>query len=120
MKINKIKYKNCEISNTKPNNLVLLKSGEIMRIKSMESCKKTQNEEKIILKGDKVKIVGPAYEYPCDSSIFNRFKIVEKDNSEKIEEKLSNVECKMFSLSIYEFPEDGEIDSYAMPLIHSK
>ncbi|KAJ8672818.1 hypothetical protein QAD02_004078 [Eretmocerus hayati] len=120
MKINKIKYKNCDISNTKPNNLVLLKSGEIMRIKSMESCKKTQNEEKIILKGDKVKIVGPAYEYPCDSSIFNRFKIVEKDNSEKIEEKLINVECKMFSLSIYEFPEDGEIDSYAMPLIHSK
>ncbi|KAJ8687005.1 hypothetical protein QAD02_022799 [Eretmocerus hayati] len=118
--ISKIKCKSCELSNTKPNNLVLLKSGEIMRVKSMQSSKKPQRMDQVVLKGSKIRIVGLAYEYPCDSSLFNIFQVIEEENSEKIEEELINVDCKMFMLSIYEFPEDGNAVSYALPLLHSK
>ena len=63
-RITSFKYKNYTYSTSKPNNCILLKSGESVLLNYIAGS----TENNLILKGQKVDILGDAYDFPTKSS----------------------------------------------------
>ncbi|KAJ8685619.1 hypothetical protein QAD02_021412 [Eretmocerus hayati] len=115
----RIRLHDCELLLNDANNVVVLNSGEIMRIKSMTShVKESPNLEDVTIKGSRINTIGPAVEYPCNSLLLNMYRVKENDNdTEMFVANLSAVKCEMAVLKIFEsFADEKEL--YAMPLLH--
>ncbi|KAJ8677860.1 hypothetical protein QAD02_013647 [Eretmocerus hayati] len=115
----RIRLRNCELSLNNASNVVMLDTGEIMRIKSMTNHTKTKNLEDITIEGSRIQIIGPAVKFPCNSSILDMYGVDEKDgDDDQVVSQMSLVKCKMILLKIFETDLDEERDMYTMPLLH--
>ncbi|KAJ8687201.1 hypothetical protein QAD02_022995 [Eretmocerus hayati] len=113
----RIRLLDCELSTKRPENVVLLKTGEIIAIISIKAPSKQSALSEICIEGRSIEILGPALNYPCDSSALNMFKVSHDTNNPVIKSNLALIKCKMVLLDIFEL-EGDPIESYAMPLLH--
>ncbi|KAJ8680789.1 hypothetical protein QAD02_016576 [Eretmocerus hayati] len=86
----RVRLHDCELFLNDANSVVMLNSGEITRIKSITShVKKNPNLGDVTIKGSKIDIIGAATEYPCNSSLFNMYRVKENDDTEMVVANLS-------------------------------
>ncbi|KAJ8672667.1 hypothetical protein QAD02_017210 [Eretmocerus hayati] len=114
----KVQYKDSTLTGKAPNNVVQLVTGEVMLIQKMTSTDATlKSIDSISLEGQELKIVGPAFEYPGDSSILNIHKVQKVAQAPSKQFTLREVDSKMMLFEIFEVEED-EPERYVMPLLH--
>lgn len=118
VQIQRLQYKDCELSTTSPNNVVLLENNDVLQISSMYSSTNTNQADKIQIKGRKLNVLAPGLTYPEGCSNLD---IYEVDLSQKsdttIESIASKISCKMVLLTIVELP--GEVgNSYVLSMLH--
>ncbi|KAJ8672152.1 hypothetical protein QAD02_003411 [Eretmocerus hayati] len=106
----------CELSLDEGNNVVSLTNGEMMRIESMTSNCKNSQPSQIVIKGTKIKNIGPAFTYPCNSSILDIHAVTGVHN-EPIQSTLNLVQHKLALFKICKVPGEAA-ESYAMALLH--
>lgn len=115
-----IKYRQFYLSTNNPNNVVLLHDGRLVKIDSMV-CE-TLATEKLLLNGERFTTLQSAFSYPVDSTTLDIF-AVEPEKSQTEQFKLNDIKCKMVFIRVYELPsdlEDGQYESFAMPLLHTQ
>ena len=100
-----------------PNNVVLLKNGKVFQILEMFSYKKTNDFEKIYLKGKILEVLSSNINYPSNSTDLNIFKVKVDITNKDLQVCLKDVDRKMILMTIYELPED-EKNSWVVPLLH--
>ncbi|KAJ8672002.1 hypothetical protein QAD02_003261 [Eretmocerus hayati] len=115
--LKRIKLHGTELNMNDANNVVLLDNGEIVRITSIFTHSKPKEKQEICVRAKKVDILGPALDYPIDSSLLNMFKVNEDKNSSVIDTTLDHIKCKMILMDIFE-ESSSQKESYAMPLLH--
>lgn len=74
VEIKSIQFRNCELTTKPPNNCILLKNNQVITVLRIHAHDNTEDLEKIHIEGKKLDILGPAVDYPLDSSIFNLLK----------------------------------------------
>lgn len=116
VQIQRLQYKDSELTTTSPNNVVLLKTGETVQLSSMYSSSHTNDPNKINIIGRKLEIVGSSLDFSTDVNL-NIYKINLSGSSVPIDTLASNVDCKMVLLTIVELP--GEVgESFVVPMLH--
>lgn len=120
--ITRLQFKNSEIRTKIPNNIVLLKNKKIIAIERIESLVTTPSEKDIRFYGKMYNIIEPALSYPTDSTILDMYRVEspkkEQEKESKVEFSVSDVDCKMVLLRIFEHPKDPQ-ECYAIPLLHN-
>lgn len=107
----KIRYKEYYFSNKSPDNLVLLKNGEILKIE------KIYIRESLMLDGRIWKKKKSVYDYPCESSLLNMWEL-EKDPAENIRSfQLDSIDIKMILLPM-DINVNGRTHMFAVSLLH--
>lgn len=115
--IKKIECSNFTITTKPPNNAVLLDNNNIVLISSITCSDMSDAVNNLNFKGKKVTVIGPALDYPSDSTILNIFKVLINKSAVTVEDKFSNIKSKLILLNIFELP--GEVgESYAIPILH--
>ncbi|KAJ8666968.1 hypothetical protein QAD02_008630 [Eretmocerus hayati] len=116
--LHKIEYKDSTLTVKSPNNVVQLTSGEILLIKSMSTTDPSlKNMDSVSLEGEQLNIMGPAFDYPGDSSVLNIYQVQKSTNAPSKQFTLRDVDSKMMMFDIFEVEED-EPERYVMPLLH--
>lgn len=117
VEIKSMLFRNCELTTKPPNNCILLKSNQVIIVFRIHAYEKTEDLKKIHVEGKKLHILGPVVDYPLDSSILHIWKVKPSCNTAIIKATLSDIDCKMVYLPIFELPEDERV-SYVLPLLH--
>lgn len=116
----KLKYMHYEIHTKEPNNSVYLDDGSIIKIEKMTSASETFQDisvQNICVYGKKFEIIGPAYQFPCNSLSLETYIVKESEKKECEKFLFSQIKCKGVVLKIFELESD-EKKIYAMPFLH--
>ncbi|KAJ8678301.1 hypothetical protein QAD02_014088 [Eretmocerus hayati] len=109
--LHKIEYKDSTLTVKSPNNVVQLTSGEILLIKSMSTTDPSlKNMDSVSLEGEQLNIMGPAFDYPGDSSVLNIYQVQKSTNAPSKQFTLRDVDSKMMMFDIFEVEEDEPED----------
>ncbi|KAJ8685498.1 hypothetical protein QAD02_021291 [Eretmocerus hayati] len=112
--INSVNYKQFSSSGKSPENVVLLKTGEIYVIQQLYAETKGSD---VIIKGQKVQIIGEAFTYPMNSSLLGIHEVKFTDDQCHTF-PLTDIEKKMLRISVFELSEEDKKD-YVVPFLHT-
>lgn len=113
----KVRYLNFVLTTKSPNNAVILKNGDIMRIQKMSCLSTIINVNSIAIIGEKVKIAHDAFKYPTQSSLLDIFEIEESNEIESVSVPLQEIKYKAVMLQIFELNTDKK-KVYIVPMLH--
>ena len=114
--ITRFRYREVELFNKAPNNVVLLKRGEIVKIQKMYRLQST-SENVYNIKGTLFQKISEAFSYPDKASNVLDIFIV-KESVTPTYCSLNEIASKIILLYIYDvLGEEGIL--YAMPFLHS-
>lgn len=109
--VKKIVINNVTITSCKPNNFVILRDGNLFKIKKLHVTKREVIQlNDIILEGYTISIKGNVFEYPHASSEFEIFKIGNRIRSQK-QYSGAEIKSKFIYLKVCD-------QKYAIVLIH--
>lgn len=116
--ITRLKFMDAELSVKKPNNIVLLKNGKIIKIERI-ICEQTDAEKEYFIEGTEFSKISPAFLYPEGAfKELNMFSIQLANNNVKKEIfPISEIKSKIVFLNIYDLPGEDE-KLYSVPLLH--
>ncbi|KAJ8688271.1 hypothetical protein QAD02_024066 [Eretmocerus hayati] len=112
--IDRVTFNHSTVSLNLANSTVMMKNGDVIHVLEMYSSSKISGE--VLLKGEKLKIVGDAFTYPMKSSCLGIYEVKDQCGDEGVY-SLSDMKTKMVRISI---PESrfGPKEDYVIPLLH--
>ncbi|KAJ8675836.1 hypothetical protein QAD02_011622 [Eretmocerus hayati] len=114
--VSSLKYLNFELTTSKPDNVILMKNGCILEIKDMVCSSLQVDAAKLYVLGEKLQILGSAYDYPVPSSALSTYSVKRGEDCEIFKFPLCELSCKMMLCEIFEFSTD-EKELFAIPLL---
>ena len=115
MHVTSIKFKDYFYTVKRPNNCVMLNSGDFCLISKMESVAKNE----ITFYGKKLKLIEEAFEAPTKASDLNIHKVSECDtNCVNIKFTLQDICKKALYLKMFELDDDEGKEFYVIPMLH--
>lgn len=103
--VEKIIFKDMIITNQKPNNMVILETNEVVKIKEI-----FENDNDIFMEAYNIQIIGDSFRYPVQSSKIGIVKLGEQDANMKFI-SLNKIKNKCLLLTVNEI-------RHAIPLLH--
>ena len=122
--IKKVMYKNSHITLKEPDNVVLLKNKQLVKIQKITTSSLKNTASKIQIFGKNLEISSDeAFHYPTKASDLDIYVVKNKQKTKNAADDLerfflSDIKCKMAFLSVFELPSD-EKQVYAIPLLHN-
>ncbi|KAJ8683064.1 hypothetical protein QAD02_018856 [Eretmocerus hayati] len=98
--VSKLRYLGFELTIKKPDNVVLMKSGCFIEIKDIMCSSLEADSSKLYILGQKLQIVGSAFNYPVPSSALNIFEVKRVDGCDSIKFPLNELSSKMAFLVV--------------------
>lgn len=108
----KLRYKQFVITNSSPNNVILLKDKSIVRVSGI-----ILTEDNVMISGNVWNKRKSIFNFPLDSSLLNMWELQNDPLEQKITFELSDVSCKLVCLRL-NFQEKLPIRTYIIPLLH--
>ncbi|XP_051165237.1 uncharacterized protein LOC127289165 [Leptopilina boulardi] len=112
LEIFKLKYKECTLTTKMPDNFVILKNRNLVRIRKIY---KTEGE--IRIEGNIWDTKNPIFTYPLNSKLLNMWELRSKPSNRLTTFNVNDIKQKMVKLSL-NFSEREPKKHYCMPLLH--
>ncbi|KAJ8687251.1 hypothetical protein QAD02_023045 [Eretmocerus hayati] len=101
--LRRVKHHSSELNMNDANSAVMLNNGKIVWIKSTFTYNsKTSNMEDICITAKGIDIIGPAVDYPINSSLLNMYKVNERDSCPIMDVTLKDVRFKVALFNVFE------------------
>ncbi|KAJ8684701.1 hypothetical protein QAD02_020494 [Eretmocerus hayati] len=112
--IQKLSYLSFSVTLKKPNNVLLMDDGCIIEVQDMICSGLNTDATKLYILGEKLEIVGSAFNYPIPSSELQMYSVKRSHQGEIVKYPLSAMSCKMMLCEIFELSCD-ERGIFIMP-----
>ncbi|KAJ8665454.1 hypothetical protein QAD02_007116 [Eretmocerus hayati] len=102
--VRKLKFKNYQFSIKKPDNIIWFKDGYIVKMKSMITSSLSNDPTRLLVIGEQIEILKPAFSYPTCSSLLGEYSVKRRSDGNLVKFPLSDMKGKYCSFKIFGMP----------------